>query len=67
MQWTFQQPVLLADLKEFDSSCATAEQLAKLRWLDSQAAREFSAEGTVITDDMPFTEFFYWRRWAKEE
>ena len=70
----FQNPTLVDDLGQFDHDCVTLEQLRRLKlWTNSEIDR-VAADGVVITDDFPFTEFPLWRylfvdrsRWIPDE
>ncbi|HTY21815.1 MAG TPA: fused MFS/spermidine synthase [Desulfomonilaceae bacterium] len=57
----FNNPVMAKDLVEYDRSCATPDKLYQLR-IDNAVVERFRYQGTLITDDHPFTEFFLWRR-----
>ncbi len=58
----FAQPRVVRDLGEFDKTCVTPQQLEALRWLDPATVRSYAADGALVTDNEPFTEFFLGRR-----
>jgi spermidine synthase len=60
------EPFIQADLREFDTTCDTVEKLDALRWLDAAGARDLSAGAALITDNDPFTEFYFWRQVRKK-
>ena len=58
---TYADPVLSADLVEYDSAAATPAQLeSELMWRPDEVRRE-TAGAVLITDDYPLTEFPLWR------
>lgn len=59
----FQNPKMIADLKEYDDICATPEKLASLLRMTEANVEvvKNNREIPLITDDYPVTEFFLWR------
>jgi hypothetical protein len=57
----FQNEAILRDLAEHDLTCVTREQLERLLlWREDQVG-DVARDGTLITDDHPYTEFPLWR------
>ncbi|AFM28085.1 fused MFS/spermidine synthase [Desulfomonile tiedjei] len=64
----YHNPSLVADLQEYDQSCATPEQLKGLLKVTDHEM-DVMRDDTyipVITDNFPFTEFFLWRQNSAE-
>jgi len=57
----FADPVIVADLVEWDQSCSTPEKVLSLWICDRDALLKFTSDRLVVTDDHPFTEFPFWR------
>jgi spermidine synthase len=62
----FADPVTVADLTEWDTSCQTPDKVLSLRVCDRDALLAFTSNRPVITDDRPFTEFPLWRYLLKD-
>jgi spermidine synthase len=62
MEKAFANAAIQKDLSEYDGICERPDQLVKLKILDKHMDRETVAQGIVVTDDYPYTEFFLWRR-----
>jgi spermidine synthase len=57
----FADQVTVADLTEWDRSCATPEDVLGLWICDRDALLAYTANQSVVTDDRPYTEFPLWR------
>src|SRR5207247_417982 len=57
----YQNPVLHADLVEWDYSIDTPQRLLSLRLCDHQGLALLADGAPIITDDRPYTEFPLWR------
>lgn len=57
----FREPWFTKDLTEFDHSVESPQDLLRLLLWDEKQAREWANEGSTITDNYPYTEFFLWR------
>jgi len=57
----FAAPAFLKDMKEYDESCTTPQKLYQMLLWDDGQIENISKEGVLITDDSPYTEFFFWR------
>ncbi len=57
----FADPVIHADLTEWDDSMASVEQLKEILLWNEEQAHQIAREGVIVTDDRPFTEFPLWR------
>ncbi len=56
----FKQPAIVKDLVEYDESCSLPDRLYRLQ-ISKSEIDGYRHEGSLITDDYPFTEFFLWR------
>jgi spermidine synthase len=57
----FTDPTTVADLDEWDMSCATPERVLSLLICDRDALLAYTSNSPVLTDDHPYTEFPMWR------
>lgn len=65
MEEAFKNPEIVADLAEYDQKVVSPRQLHRLLLWDTEKVRQISAEGIMVTDDFPYTEFFLWRYFSK--
>jgi len=63
----FGNPAIIKDLSEYDDSCITETQLHQMFLWDSNEIKSMAADGVLITDDYPYTEFFLWRNLLKRD
>ena len=63
----FGNPAIIKDLSEYDNSCITETQLQQMFLWDNNEIKSIAADGVLITDDHPYTEFFLWRNLLKNE
>ncbi|MFZ5453758.1 MAG: fused MFS/spermidine synthase [Thermodesulfobacteriota bacterium] len=57
----FANPDFRKDMSEYDESCTTSQKIYQMLLWDNDEIKKISKEGTLITDDTPYTEFFLWR------
>ncbi len=57
----FADPKIVADLREWDESCATPEKVLALWICDRDTLLALTSDRPVVTDDHPYTEFPIWR------
>jgi spermidine synthase len=67
MEKAFGNPAIIRDLSEYDNSCITSQQLNQMFLWDNNEIKSIAADGVLITDDYPYTEFFLWRYLIKRE
>jgi predicted membrane-bound spermidine synthase len=63
----FADPRTVADLTEWDASCATPQKVLALRICDRATLLDFTSDRPVITDDHPYTEFPIWRMYGGDK
>jgi spermidine synthase len=61
VEQAFANPTILKDLREYDGSCTTPQQLYQMFLWKNDAIGKFTKNGVLITDNSPYTEFFLWR------
>ena len=61
MDRAVKRPAVQSDLVEYDTKSPSQQQVYDLLWLDKSSIGAFAAQGHLISDDHPFTEFFLWR------
>jgi spermidine synthase len=59
MEKAFANPAILKDLGEYDNSCISSRQLNQMFLWDNNMIKAISKDGVLITDDYPYTEFFF--------
>ena len=57
----YRNPILLADLVEWDYSVDTPERLLALQICDHRGVARLAGDALIISDDHPYTEFPLWR------
>ncbi len=67
MEKAFGNPAIINDLSEYDDSCISETQLHQMFLWDSNEIKSIAADGVLITDDYPYTEFFLWRYLLKRD
>jgi spermidine synthase len=63
----FANPAILRDLGEYDNSCANPQKLYQMLLWNNEEIGRIGKEGSLITDDSPYTEFFLWRYLLKPQ
>jgi spermidine synthase len=58
---TYANPILAADLAEYDSAAATPAQVEALLMWQPDKVRQVTGGAQLVTDDHPLTEFPLWR------
>jgi spermidine synthase len=57
----FANPAILKDLCEYNDSCVTPQKLHEMFLWENGQIETITKDGSLITDDSPYTEFFIWR------